>query len=356
MTDTPTRVILEGVERCAFDKTPPVCFVGSTLVCMHYMGRPVSDAFVMGVSGGAFKMFWVPPWAECNCDLLIVGEEPIRRTFAALGYDYTYLPDRDRLHRRSKAFYHDTITSQLNRGVPLIAIGVVGPPEAGVITGYDEGGDVLYGWSYFQDDPNGYYRSDNWYNNAHGVILIGGQKAVPSKQQVLRDALEWAITLIRQPEMDLEGEPEIGVRRCYSGLAAYDQMLASLTRDEDFPTDNPAALSIRLHALINDGAWQMMEKRRLAAEFLKEMADPTQRSSGELFKAAELYMRLSEVWCEAGMMIPWSSASPDDMLKLTNPQWRAKFSGYVQQARPLDEQAVMHLERALDLLKASSSK
>ncbi|HEY3342172.1 MAG TPA: hypothetical protein VGK81_09150 [Anaerolineae bacterium] len=155
--------------------------------------------------------------------------------------------------------------------------------------------------------------------------------------------------------MDLEGEPEIGVRHCYSGLAAYDQMLAGLTRAEDFPTNNPTVLGTRLHALINDGAWLMMEKRRLAAEFLKEMADPTQRSSGELYQAAELYMRLSEVWCEAGKMIPWSGGAPDDMLKLTNPHWRAKFAGYVQQARPLEEQAVMHLERALDLLTTSTT-
>ncbi len=350
MTGTSTiRTRLEGVARCAFDITPPLCFVGSALVCTRYLGCQVSDAYAMGVSGGAFKMFWVPPWAECNCDLLIVGEEPIRRTFAALGYDYTYLPDRDRTQRRSKAFYRDTIMQQIDQGNPLIAIGIVGPPEASVITGYESGGDVLYGWSYFQDDPTGYYRTDNWYDNAYGLIVIGAQKPVPPKQEVLRGALQWAITLVRQPEMDLEGEPEVGVRRCYSGLAAYDQMLAALARD-DFSADDLAALTTRLHALINDGAWLMIEKRRYAAEFLREMADPASRSAGDLYKAAELYMRLSELWAAAGKMMPWIGSSPDGMLKLTNPQWRAEFAGYVRQARPLEEQAVSHLEHAVELL------
>jgi hypothetical protein len=348
MKSTPTRKILEGVKRCAFDQAPPVCFPGAALVCMHYLGRQVTDAYVMGVSGAAFKMFWVPPWAECNCDLLILGEEPIRRTFQALGYDYTYLPDRDRNARRSKAFYRNTITQQIDQGTPVIAIGVVGPPEACVITGYDEGGDVLYGWSYFQDDPTGYFRSDQWYDNAYGLIVVGAQKALPPRQEVLRDALRWAITLVREPELALEGEPLFGVKRCYSGLAAYDRMLASLARDDDFPADNPEALTVRLHALVNDGAWLMMEKRRYAAEFLKEMTDPTQRSCEALYQATELYQRLTELWSQAGKLMPWIGSSPADMLKLTDPRWRAEFAACVQQARPLEEAAVAHLERALE--------
>jgi hypothetical protein len=351
MTITPSHAILEGVERCAFDHTPPVCFAGAALACMHFLGQPVSDAYVMGVSGAAFKMFWVPPWAECNCDLLIIGEEPIRRTFDALGYDYTYLPDRAPASRRSKAFYLDAISASIQHGVPVIAVGIVGPPEAGVVTGYDADADVLYGWSYFQDDPHNYYRQKDWYANACGLILIGAKKTPPPRQQVLRDALAWAITLARQPEMALEMEAEPGMRRCYSGLAAYDQMLASLTRAEDFRADHPAELTTRLHALINDGAWLMMEKRRYAAEFLKGMADPALRSSGELYRAAETYMRLSEVWTAAGKMIPWTNMSPDDSLKLTDPAWRAEFAGYVRQARLLEEQAVCHMENALKILE-----
>ena len=50
----------------------------------------------------AFKMFWIPPWSPANCDLLIIGEEPIQRTFTALGYGYRFIRDYDREHRHDQ--------------------------------------------------------------------------------------------------------------------------------------------------------------------------------------------------------------------------------------------------------------
>jgi len=36
--------------------------------------------YLQGISGGAFKIFWELPWS-------------VKHTFAALGYDYTFIPD-----------------------------------------------------------------------------------------------------------------------------------------------------------------------------------------------------------------------------------------------------------------------
>jgi hypothetical protein len=43
------------------------------------------------------------------------------------------------------------IVESLAQGRPVISFGITSPPEAGLVTGYDEDGGVLYGWSYFQD-------------------------------------------------------------------------------------------------------------------------------------------------------------------------------------------------------------
>jgi hypothetical protein len=83
--------ILQGIERTGWDTTSVLCFVGSTVACMHYLGEPVSNDYVMGISGRAFKTFWIPPWSPANCDLLDIGEEPVKHTFAALGYGYTFV-------------------------------------------------------------------------------------------------------------------------------------------------------------------------------------------------------------------------------------------------------------------------
>jgi hypothetical protein len=43
------------------------------------------------------------------------------------------------------------IDSVRNRGNPVIAAGVVGSPVDCPITGFDEAGNVLMGWSFFQN-------------------------------------------------------------------------------------------------------------------------------------------------------------------------------------------------------------
>ena len=45
------------------------------------------------------------------------------------------------------------IMDSINRGIPVLAFGVVGPSDCCIITGYDQGGDVLLGWSTYQDIP-----------------------------------------------------------------------------------------------------------------------------------------------------------------------------------------------------------
>ena len=72
----------------------------------------------------------------------------------------------------------------INRGIPVLAFGVVGPSDCCIITGYDQGGDVLLGWSTYQDIPEdhniphdvtGYFGKPGWHENIPGYILIGAK-------------------------------------------------------------------------------------------------------------------------------------------------------------------------------------
>ena len=65
---------------------------------------------------------------------------------------------------------------------PVIVFGVVGPPEAAIITGYDAGGDVLIGWSFFQGmpefaaglafEPSGTFRKRDWFEHTESLVII----------------------------------------------------------------------------------------------------------------------------------------------------------------------------------------
>lgn len=359
--------VLEGIERIHWDSTSVLCFTGSTVAVMHYLGRPVSGDYVMGVSGGAFKAFWIPPWSPANCDLLVIGEEPIRRTFAALGYDYTFIPDYVHEKRAlTEEQYRERIVQSIDAGHPVPAIGIVGPPEVCVVAGYSSGGEVLYGRSYFQEQSltdvdvfaedewfgtlqpetvKGYFRSDDWYPHIYGLILVGYEREAPSPAAVLKDSLQWAVELARVPQRPLLW-PSEGQSFCYSGLAAYDQMVAGVLRDEDFPPDLDK-LTYNLCPLANDGAWLMIGKRTAAAAYLESMLPHAGPAQDALRRAAALYREQTPLWEKAGRLIGWTGASDEQKLKLTDRALREQFAGLVRRAKSLEEQSVACLEEAI---------
>ena len=103
------------------------------------------------------------------------------------------------------------IIESIDAGVPVLAFGVVGPPEISIIAGYDQGGEVLIGWGCMTDGlsanqfmPNGMYKQDNWFNqagpnNTYGIILLE-RAAKLEKEQVYREAVEWAYRVMTLPK------------------------------------------------------------------------------------------------------------------------------------------------------------
>jgi hypothetical protein len=355
-TSTPPQAVdgrvLDGIERIHWTTTPPLCFVGSVVAALHYLGDPVEGSLVMGVSGGAFKMLWRPGWSPALCDLLIVGEEPIRRTFAALGYAYRFLPAYGRTDAAQvRETFRQEIAATVDCGVPAIALGIVGPPEACVVAGYEEGGRVLRGWSYFQEDPTKYFRAEDWERNCHGLILIGDRVAKPAPRQILKDALQWAIALSRVPTRFCRavGVEQSGIH--FSGLAAYDALIEALQQDDEFPAGDLELLTYRSIPIGNDGIHLLGAKRGAAASFLKSMAEQDLPASGELHQAAAAYAQEAKVLQAAWGVVPYSESPVEERLKLADAAFRHSIVALVREARAHEEQAVQHVEKALALVQ-----
>jgi len=342
--------VLEGVGRIGWDTTTCVLFVGSTIAAMRYLGEKVTNEYVMGISGGAFKMFWEIPWGPANCDLLIIGEEPVRRTFDALGHDFTLIRkwrQGDPVHTERE--FRELIVESIGREIPVIGIGIVGPPECCIITGYGKGGDVLHGWSYFQEDRSQYFSKEDWYKDCYGLILIGEEKPKPSHRKVILGSLIWAIKLAKEPEF-IWGFPRI--RRCRSGLAAFDAMADQLlwdpVHDYEFPANNLDALSARVVPITNDGILIMECKRAHAARFVRTMATQGLPGADELLEAAAAYEQEVQVWHDAAKMAPgWGEVAKE---KLADRKHRRRLSRLIREAKVHEERAVEHLENALEEL------
>ena len=378
--DTPARVVLDGVPRVGFHfdtqehedsrmRCPEdVPFPSCLRACLEYLDdglgcRSIAQynpqwklgcgyAYLLGVTGVAFKLTWADGWHPDNAASWLIGTEPgeiFRRGFAAVGYEYETLrhsdlreggEDNDASARRR------IIESIRDRGRPVIAHGVIGPPEECIVTGYDEGGDVLIGWSFFQGssdgnsgvefEPNGMFRKRNWFADTWSLILIGDKGEQPDRKQVYRAAFEWALDVMRTPQ-------RFGR---HNGLAAYDAWAEHLLRDEDFATDDIAVLRDRF-MVHNDAVGCVAEGRWYASLFLAQAALDSGLKAPELYAAASCcaaeHDLMWQVWGLAGGL----GFDEDKIRKLADPDVRRQMVPVIHQARDKDAEAADQIARAL---------
>jgi hypothetical protein len=129
----------------------------------------------MGASGAAFRLDWrKDAWEPGSVDIVFMAADPLqpaRRAVTAAGATGRLLWRREvaehfeppaareafllPLASDDESEFRQRILGSIDAGVPVIGFGVVGPPEACIIAGYDAAGDTLIGWSMFQErvDP-----------------------------------------------------------------------------------------------------------------------------------------------------------------------------------------------------------
>lgn len=337
LTMDPPQLRLENVPRIGFDlHLSP--FPGSLYAVLDYLGDRQDYDYLMGITGAAFRRLWNRDDGG-NIDLSRFGEMPFRLAFNALGYAWQRLP-------AEKAIMLDAIKPSLAQGIPPISFGLLGPPEAGLVTGYAEDGAVLYGWSYFQPNRDGYYELRDWFetmdkSNGYGLLILGDQKSpLPPPREVLLTALEWAIDLAYTT-------PRPNLPHPVSGLAAYDAWADALACDADYPAANADQMAYR--AMIYGDQCIMLEEQRDAARFLRRMKEAAPCEAALLEEAALLYDKVaavvSQVW-------PWPvEANAGAIPALADPDQRRQLAAYIRSACEQEGRAVALLEKAWAALK-----
>jgi hypothetical protein len=388
MTSDTERAVLDGVPKVAFapihdgkfEFTPfPSCLKS---VC-GFLGRKLPYHYLLGASGAAFRLVWHSKrWEGGNVDIVFMAQDPFephRRALAAAGARGDILLnasaawDFDRAHEARKRYleplfgaeesrFRSRIIASIDRGIPVIAFGVVGPPEASIITGYDDGGDTLIGWSMFQDhlDPthdlsvgdademnpptgmeeSGYFRRSDWFRSTHGILTFElGPEA--DRDAVYRSALRWIPAIIRGP----------AVYEFHTGLAAYDAYLEKLADDAEYPAGNMEVLAER--KMVHYDAMTMIAERDAGSRFLSDVAGssgfaPARKAleaAAESCKAANAEM--GAWWKIVGKI--WNDEEAQ-IRAVGDPEIRRRWIPHVQAARRKDEETLGHIEEALSLL------
>jgi len=318
----------------------------------HSMDGRLNYSYIrtMGVTGMAFGLLWGPGWSPGNAGLMSIADpdEIIDRAFRSAGRSYEAVwtsgkpADSDVLRR--------TLLESLESGRPVLAFGVIGPPECCVITGYDCEQDAVIGWSFYQDDPqfaqdveyepNGCFYVRNWTANTAGLITIGGKMDVNAGQLDLAQSalpiLNWALHVVHTP--DAHGRK--------SGLAAYSAWAEQLVHDSAFAFYDEQLL--RQRYAVHDSAVDIVaECRWTASHFLTLTAGAVPELSAPLLVAAEYYRReyslMLRIWSLVG-----GRADSEAHIRFADPAVRRRIAGIISSARDADARAAGMINQAVN--------
>ena len=337
-----SKVYIKGVRKISWN-TGEMCEFASSLVsAISSLGGCVPYHYAMGTSGVAFRFTLYPGEWEFSSygirDVSVDPYEPIRRAMMAAGYAYTVCEAGSRQDDMA------AITGSIDRGVPVLAFRVVGPSDCCIITGYDEGGEVLLGWSTYQDIPQdhniphdvtGYFRKPGWHDRLPGYILIGAYTGRSPLHDVYLDAAKWAVQLMRTPRMG---------SKC-TGLAGLSLWADEMTQEQYFPAGDEQLLGERyVSTAINI---TMLRDHCSAEPFLRQAAEEVLDFQPELMLAAGCYHEMKLCREQMDDLID-DKFTAKAMQAIAVPEIRRAFARKILQIRDIEEEAIGHLEHLLE--------
>ena len=367
LSDTrPHRHVIDGAPSVSFyphDGKVELCpFPACLKSCLETMGEQAPYETIMGASGAAFRLLWNPnEWDGGNVDLLVMAEEPLephRRAFEAVGHSFAFMANAAyrQIPAVTKQFQqfasHDTFVAQIvaslyDRQRPVLALGVIGPPECSLVTGYDDAGEVLIGWSFFQDmpefnpdgerEPSGYFRKRDWFADTAGIFVVGDKVAPPPQDEFNRKALTWALHVARTPN----------VHQRSNGFDAYTAWATALLRDADAFATNDLDRLFWLYAAHNDAMTMVAEGRWYASLFLANIARDAPRMAAPLLRAASCYAAEHDLMWKIWSMVGGAGFTATQVRNLANAEVRSRIAPLILQARDKDCEAADYIERAL---------
>ncbi len=300
--------ILFGVSNVQSFHEEATPFPSCLKACLNYMGQDIEYAYLMAASGAAFRLRWNTGfWDAGNVDIMCIYKdkyEAFERAFRATGRTYIIL----RRDTATKSDFISFIKNEINAGRPVIALGIIGPPEACIITGYDHDGESLLGWNFFQNNlefakgskthETGYFICDQWWENPStlAVMSIGEDVGeLVSPKEILCNGID-IMTVSKILKVQ---HYSTSILEYAGGQRAYDVWAQAVGDDREFPKN--AILPILFERMVCQGDAQIMvgEGRTYAAMFLEWVGKTNQTVAKECSMVASYFRAAAQ--CTARM-------------------------------------------------------
>ena len=368
MTTADHRKVLSGVEKLEFG--PPSDIYSQALaIALSHMGETVEYQEILCISGRAFKICWNDEmffWDRFADEPDADPEYYLRNDYEtavgaveAIGYESGITINGECAHpetnastgrREGNQAVRGLVLGSIREGRPVVAsLSVSGTrwaPEWSLITGYDDGGDTLIGWSCFQNEerekeelefePEGCFRKRDWEKDALAVVRISGTKAQASEgESPGRKVLEYGIDLSRG---SISGNESWGVE-------TYERW-ACAVEDEENETVTEDVLKGRLQYHTRF-IGHLAAQKWYASSYLRDM-EKRVWSDSDVLHAAGNYVTIHELmwecWKVAGGY--WRDPIPE-VEKFRDVGARREITGIIREAGKLDQAAAGHMEAAL---------
>lgn len=238
----------------------------------EYLGDDVSYAYIMAATGAAFRLIWNRQnWDLCNIDIyhtLRESNDIYQCAAKALGREFSFL-GRD--EGTTKEEFSSYMKSTIAKGYPVIALGIIGPPEPCIVAGFESEGDVVMGWNFFQSDPefssavsimdNGYFRCKTWWENTdtQAAMCIG---AITGTQYNEKEILKMAIDI-------MEPREETSYAKGIRAYEAWKDMLLDETWFEHGSTFDNLFSKLLVQ---NDAMLCICDGRKWGAKYFEELS------------------------------------------------------------------------------------
>ena len=341
--------ILPGVPKVYYGAggvTPfPICLKAVS----DYLGDELDYTYAIVASGGAFRFAWdTTDWNGGNVDIAHAYsdmEMPYRLGIEALGREFRMLwRDGNAWGYPGSGTKEDIkafIKEQIDMGRPVISLGPIGPAEAGILTGYQDGGNALLGWSLFQHDgtetcgDEGYFITDKYWDEGDFVAVMSlGDITGPrfDTKRIVQNAIE-----------ALEGRQD---GKYAKGVAAYDAWKKALlaAQEKDFEPLPDWGQSIAMMCQ-GDATDCLIDGRKNAHIYFNALAEanPEQPLYGEIAEQFGIVATTiqEKIYKPLG---GWGRGKKQNkaLMKLKN---RQKIGEYIDMMKAADEKALTLMKK-----------
>lgn len=223
-----------------------------------------------------------------------------------------------------------------------------GGSEWGIITGYDDFGDVITGWQPFQYmpegkdrlqfEPNGYFRIKGWEKTTHAIVIVGDKGGVPPEEEVSKRVFEHAL---KYSQGSIKGPESMG-------FEAYDAWARAIG-DESVANIDDKILVGKL-GYHRSFIGHLAAQKWYSSDYLHNMKHKGWNVS-DVLRASANYAKIHELMWDCWLVFGgyWRDMG-EAPAKFRDEKARQKAVSIIREAKELDQDAVSHLGSALQNL------